>query len=149
MMRLIDSVECVCGRGKERVMLSCQASWGFLTSVFEDDSHNSVPCQQRVMKRNHSSFHLATEPMNVAPAKGINNTMRGPMREAQIAPAIPMPSLERTGTLIMIAPNSAQIREELQRFARSQQDAADTRYHLKVVERMAQLNNCLTDSCVS
>ena len=147
-MRLIDRVDCVCGRGKENVMLSWHASWGFLTSLFEDGDQTMPTSNQRAMKRNRSSFRLATESNSVSPAKR-NNTVRGSTQGMHTAPSIPMPSLERTGTLIMIAPNSAQIREELQRFARSQQDAADTRYHLKVVERMAQLNNCLTDSCVS
>lgn len=149
-MRLIDRVDCVCGRGKDNVMLSWHASWGFLTSLFQDDQ--TMPTSnERVMKRNRSSFQLATESNNAAPSKR-NNTMHGwtqETHEVHVAPSIPMPRLERTGTLTMIAPNSAQIREELQRFARSQQDAADTRYHLKVLEKMTQFNNCLTDSCVS
>ena len=148
-MRLVDRADCMCGRGKERAMLPWYARWGFLTSLFQDDGKITTPSNQCVMKRNRSLFWPATEPINVVPSKKNNDAVCGPTQEAHFAPSIPMLSLERTGTLIMIAPNSVEIREELQRFAQSQQDAADTRYHLEVMQRMEQLNNCLTDSCVS
>ena len=68
-MRLIDRVDCVCGRGKENVMLSWHASWGFLTSLFENGDQTMPTSNQRAMKRNRSSFRLSTESNSVSPAK--------------------------------------------------------------------------------
>jgi hypothetical protein len=59
---------------------------------------------------------VTQKPVNIAPAITKIGTVCDP---------------SKTETLVMTHPNSEQIITELQRFAQSQQDAAETRYHLQ------------------
>lgn len=158
MLRLVENS--VCFRAKDQMLQSLKASWGLLTSLFENHANDEYleterRAHTRTMKRNRSSFCLneSSSVHKMSSAKRGDTFCAAPSAPDAEAPIlrspILLPTLPRTDALIMTAPNSAQIREELQRFARIQQDAKDTKYNINVKERMAEFNNRLTDSCMS
>ena len=177
MMGLADSIVCVCVQTKEQMLQSWNKSCEILAALFAKDADDreleaeKEPCL-RGMKHNRSSFRVAelSLPCNMTTTKAHSETaswrsliylylflnvetdkMSTTKTEDVIHASLPdvEAPAPRSPTAIIIEPNSAQIREELQRFARSEQSAADTRYDLKVKEMMAQYNNCLTDACMA
>lgn len=129
-----NKIECVMCFKTKGMYQSWKDSWQFLTTLFGE---SNAPASRRFLQ---TDLEVAAERDDALERAQGCLWMRNRFADQR--------KVVRSSTILLsdvaIFPTSAQIREELQRFARMQEDDKDTRYHTQVMEKV---RSC-SDSCV-